>query len=90
MAREDCERVCFVLIFTCVVKKTPKTSKLSPVADDAVTQGSIRMSAISGVYLWFHNKIPPSHTLSQCPTKYWHPCQYRVSQKERAPPERKF
>ena len=27
--REDCDRICFVFIFACVVYKNPKTPKLS-------------------------------------------------------------
>ena len=38
---KDCERVCFAFIFACVVGKIPKTPKLSPMADDAITQGGI-------------------------------------------------
>ena len=40
-ACEDCERTCFAFIFTCVVVKNPKTPKLSPMADDAITRSGI-------------------------------------------------
>ena len=36
MAREDHERICFALIFACVVGKNLKTPELSPMADDAI------------------------------------------------------
>ena len=35
--------------FVCVVGKNPKTPKLSPMADDAITQAGIE---VSGLYLW--------------------------------------
>ena len=38
MARKDYERICFAFIFVRVVGKTPK---LSSIADDAITRGSI-------------------------------------------------
>ena len=41
MASEDCERICFLFVFACVVNKNPKTPKLSPMAGDAITRGGI-------------------------------------------------
>ena len=41
MAREDREHICLAFIFGCVVGKSPKTPKLSPTADDAITRGGI-------------------------------------------------
>ena len=38
---KDLECICFACIFACVVGKNLKTSKLSPMADDATTQGGI-------------------------------------------------
>ena len=43
------ERICFAFSLECVVGKNPKTPKLSPMADDTVTQGG-RRSGISSVY----------------------------------------
>ena len=39
--REDHERICFALAFVYVVGKKSKAPKLSPMADDAITQGGI-------------------------------------------------
>ena len=41
MARKDRERIGFAFVFVCVVGKNPKTPKLSPIADDAITRGGI-------------------------------------------------
>ena len=41
IAREDCERICLSFIFACVVGKNPKTPKLSPMTDNAITRGGI-------------------------------------------------
>ena len=41
MTREDCERICFAFSVVCVGGKNLKTPKLSPMADDAITQGCI-------------------------------------------------
>ena len=41
---EDRERICFAFVFACVVGKNLKTPKLSPLADDAITRGSIGIS----------------------------------------------
>ena len=40
MAREDHEHICFVYSLASVVGKNPKSPKLSPMADNAITQGS--------------------------------------------------
>ena len=50
MAREDRERICFVFAFACVVGKNPKTAKLSPMADDAITRGGVG-SLVSPLYI---------------------------------------
>ena len=42
MAREDRGQICFAFVFACVVDQNPKTPNLSPVADNAITQGSIQ------------------------------------------------
>ena len=39
--RKDHGRICFEVIFACVVGKNPNTPNLSPMADDAITQGGI-------------------------------------------------
>ena len=49
-AHEDRERIYFVFAFACVVGKNPNTPKLSPIADDAITRGSIR-SLVSPLYI---------------------------------------
>ena len=41
-AQSQCTHFCFVFVFACVVSKNPKTQNLSPMADDAITRGSIR------------------------------------------------
>ena len=38
---KDGEHIVFALFFACMVGKVPKTPKLSPIADDAITQGDI-------------------------------------------------
>ena len=40
MVCED-ERICFAFVFACMVGKNPKTPKLSPMADNAITPGGI-------------------------------------------------
>ena len=47
---EDRERICFEFAFACVVGKNPKTTKLSPMAEDAIAQGGIG-SLVSLVYI---------------------------------------
>ena len=47
---EDCKRICFAFAFACVVGKNPKTPKLSPMADYAITRGGIG-SLVSLVYI---------------------------------------
>ena len=42
MACENCGGFCFVFVFACVVVKNPRTPNLSPMADNAITRGSIR------------------------------------------------
>ena len=49
-ARKDCERIYYAFAFACVVGKNPKTPKLSPMAEDAITQGGIG-SLVSLVYI---------------------------------------
>ena len=51
---EDHERICFAFAFACVVVKNPKTPKLHPMADDAITRGGIGslVSPIYTLYLW--------------------------------------
>ena len=41
IALEDCGRIDFASAFGCMVGKNPKTPKLSSMADNAITQGSI-------------------------------------------------
>ena len=41
MVRKDHKGVCFTFIFVCVVGQKTKTPKLSPMADDTITQGGI-------------------------------------------------
>ena len=41
MVHDDSEPVGFAFVFACVVGKNPKTPKLSPMADDAITRGGI-------------------------------------------------
>ena len=48
---EDPQCICFVFAFACVVGKNPKTPKLNPMADNAITRGGIG-SLVSLVYLW--------------------------------------
>ena len=48
--REDCERICFAFTFACVVGKNPKTPKLNPMADDAITRVGIG-SLVSPSYI---------------------------------------
>ena len=42
MVGKDCGRICFAFAFACVVDKIPKNPNLSPMADDAITWGSIQ------------------------------------------------
>ena len=49
-ALEDRERICFAFDFACVVGKNPKPPKLSSMADDAITRGSIG-SLVSLMYI---------------------------------------
>ena len=50
-AREDRKRIfCFAFSFTCVVRKNPKTPKMSPMADDAITRGG-KGSLVSPLYI---------------------------------------
>ena len=51
MAHKDCECACFA----CMVGKNPKTLKLSPMANDAITRGGIG-NLVSLVYLCSHRK----------------------------------
>ena len=39
--RKDHERICFAFAFACVVGKNLKTPNWSPMAEDAITRGSI-------------------------------------------------
>ena len=41
VAREDCERICFAFALVCAVGKKQKNLKLSLMADNAITRGSI-------------------------------------------------
>ena len=41
--RSDHGRICFGFVFACVVGKNPKTANLSPMADDAITRGSVQV-----------------------------------------------
>ena len=41
LAHEDSGRLGFAFVFVCMGGKNPKTLKLSPRADDAITQGGI-------------------------------------------------
>ena len=55
MVHKDGGSIGFVFVFACMVGKKLKTPKLSPMADNAITQsymGWYRRSGISGVYLW--------------------------------------
>ena len=49
MGREDCEHICFAIIFACVVGKNPKTPKLSPVADNAIARGGIGLGSLLNI-----------------------------------------
>ena len=44
-------RICFVFVFACEVSSSPKTSNLSPMADDAITQGGIQVWDRSPLYI---------------------------------------
>ena len=50
MACEDLGRICFA----CVVGKNPQTPNLTPMADDAITRGSIGGLG-SPVYIYGYN-----------------------------------
>ena len=50
VAHEDRERICFAFAFVYVIGKNPKTFKLSPMADNAITQDVIG-SLVSLVYV---------------------------------------
>ena len=41
MACKDHGRICIAFVVACVVGKNPKTSNLSPMADDAITRGDL-------------------------------------------------
>ena len=42
MARKDRGHICFAFVSACVVGKNPKTHNLSPMADEAISQGGIQ------------------------------------------------
>ena len=50
LVRNDRERICFVFALPWVVSKNPKSPKLSPMADNAITRGGIG-SLVSLVYI---------------------------------------
>ena len=54
--REDREHICFAFISACVVSKNPKPTKLSPIADDAITWSGIR-GLVPLVYICGLNSI---------------------------------
>ena len=47
---ENRKRICIAFAFACVVDKNPKTPKLSPIADNAITRGGLG-SLVSLVYI---------------------------------------
>ena len=51
-SHEDREHICFAFAFACVVGKNLKTPKLSPMADNAITQGGIIGNLVSLVYMY--------------------------------------
>ena len=73
------ECICFAFAFVCVLGKNPKTPKLRPIADDAITRGDIG-SLVSLVYICGYAVVHRRHVLCIMPTLP-NSCCYEVKSK---------